>query len=237
MDGTFNTNFLGLVLIGLGPAGIGIERNLPTMKALPYSFVLANAEDAEACKHAIKQALHLQHEVEPEEDGSLKDRIKDARVDGSGAFAEAVHEELPEAWVHRCLEHVKKNIKEEAATMVDKSSGKSRMSDRKELLPHLIDRLECSSKFCVPGDFSVCWQLLRSSMTQRGEMSQTKQSTCRSAFSSRMMKVASSELCGEAVLAQSPGASQLLSKMLLKANGGDRKPSCQEGSNGKTWPL
>ena len=69
MDGTFNTNFQGLVLIGLGPAGIGIERNLPTMKALPYSFVLANAEDAEACKLAIQQPLSLQDELEPKEDG------------------------------------------------------------------------------------------------------------------------------------------------------------------------
>jgi len=156
MDGTFNTNLQGLVLIGVGPAGIGIERNLPTMKALPYSFVIASAEDAEACKLAIRQALFLHNELVPDND--LRSRLKDACVDGSGGFANALQEELPRTWIHRCLEHVKKNIKDEAPKMVDRATGKRRMTDRKELLPHLIDHVNVSSKFGVPQEFSVCWE-------------------------------------------------------------------------------
>ena len=36
------------------------------------------------------------------------------------SFANALQELLPETWFHRCLEHVKRDIKKEASKMVDK---------------------------------------------------------------------------------------------------------------------
>ena len=137
MDGTFGTNVQDLVLLACGPAGVGVSQgDDPHMKCIPFSMCISDAEHQDACEVLLEQ--------ECREGGITRDRVKDVMLDGSGAFANAAHQTLEGALHHRCLQHIKNNCKNEAARVVDRVSGAKRLSDRAELLPHLLERLMTS---------------------------------------------------------------------------------------------
>ena len=74
-------------------------------------------------------------------------------IDGSGGFANGCAAILPDAKVHRCLQHVKSNVKKDANKRANTKSSKKRLNDS-EFKCEIIDRMMFSSKLGFPHEFS-----------------------------------------------------------------------------------
>ena len=118
MDTTFNTNVQDLLLTGVGPTGLLCNGDLPSMRWVPAACVLAHAEDTEAYALAIETYLG-EHARRIASERPVKARVSDVWLDGSGGSARAVQETLPNCFVHRCLQHIKKNVRDESADVED----------------------------------------------------------------------------------------------------------------------
>ena len=148
MDFTFKTNCNGLVLGCSGPVGLDTSGNRPVMRFLPVFFLLSDSEDDEARQLCLKMYMDWCEE----KNIAITDGFFDCTCMRS---AEAICGES--IYLHRCLQHVKANVKLEAKRR-DTASGESRLRN-KELLPVIIDWIEFSAA-SLPTDleFTVFWQ-------------------------------------------------------------------------------
>ncbi len=131
-----------------GPGGVGLEEDQPVMKILPAAFVIADAEDADAAAALLRLGVD-EHAKRIVDERPIRERITDVVIDGSGGFAVGCERELSSAFVHRCLQHVKSNVKKESTTVININPSEKRMKDR-ELLRGWLNRIIISSKFSSP---------------------------------------------------------------------------------------
>ena len=90
---------------------------------------LAHAENTEAGEPLIQSAENLYEKLgHPLSRSDGTSRVSEIYVDGSQAFSNAIGSLLPLVDLHRCLEHVKRNMKQEGSR---KAPGKAtrRLSD------------------------------------------------------------------------------------------------------------
>ena len=150
MDFTFKTNCDGLLLGAVGPVGLDPSDGQVTMRFMPVYFLLADAEDDQAMELLFNLYLDWAHETGIE--------VTDGFFDCSCLrSAESVCGHR--VFLHRCLQHVKMNIKAEARKK-DDQTGLPRLRN-KELLPVILDWIEFSASF-LPTDieFHTFWSNL-----------------------------------------------------------------------------
>ena len=89
---------------------------------------------------------------------ALLERVTDVWVDGSGGASKAVREALVNAFIHRCLEHIKRNIKSERKK--NNPDAKKRRLDKAKsaILDAIIDRVMTSADFPSNAEFEACWK-------------------------------------------------------------------------------
>ena len=132
MDFTFKTNQQGLLLGAVGPVGIHVLDGLPHMRFMPTVFMISEAEDHEAHQTMLEIFLGLPG----------GEKYKDAFLDM--ACLQGAEAQVGDAmYLHRCLQHTKKDIKE-AASKKDDNTGKVRLQ-RAELGPRIIQSVEFSA--------------------------------------------------------------------------------------------
>ena len=118
-----------LVLLAGGPGSVVLENDQPVMQILPVAFIIADAEDADAAAALLRLGVD-EHTKRIVDARPIRERITDVVVDGSGGFAVGCERELSSAFVHRCLQHVKSNVKKEATTVINTDTYEKRMHER-----------------------------------------------------------------------------------------------------------
>ena len=118
LDATYNTNIQRLALLMVGSSGSVLppgKSSVPHMRVAPVVYVLALEENKPSYASLVK-AAELTYAIckQPIFDESGHHRVSDIWVDGHLGALTALEELLPTASIHRCLEHVKKNIRDEA---------------------------------------------------------------------------------------------------------------------------
>ncbi|CAE7597065.1 unnamed protein product, partial [Symbiodinium microadriaticum] len=150
MDFTFQTNREGLLLGAVGPVGLHVDAKCGvTMRFIPTFFMLCTAEDS-----AAQQALMRRYVEHVRSMGIVP---TDCFLDCScyqGVAALCEEQDLG-LKLHRCLQHVKTNVKTEASRK-DSTTGAPRLG-RKELLPNIIDWIEFSASLPPGAEFSAFW--------------------------------------------------------------------------------
>ena len=117
MDFTFQTNCEGLLLGGAGPVGLRTDSVLPHMRFAPVVLMLADSEDDDA----RRLTLDILFSLRPAGPKAYTDGFLDCTC------LETVMKHYGECfYLHRCLEHVKRNIKSAAAHR-DKKHGTTRL--------------------------------------------------------------------------------------------------------------
>jgi hypothetical protein len=147
MDFTFKTNNAGLLLGAIGPVALSFEKTLPHMRFFPAIFLLSDKEDEETQRLAVRTYLREMRAVGVQ--------ITDGFFDCScldGAYAE-VGDTL---FLHRCLWHVKSNVKF-AASKKDEVSGQTRLK-RKELLAVILEWIDFSAWLPTDTEFDCFWR-------------------------------------------------------------------------------
>ena len=130
LDFTFKTNQESLLLGAIGPCGLRQTNSGPHVRFVPVLFMLAEAEDEEA--HGLLSRLFLQKAAR------FGKHYTDAFLDMAcfnGAAAECERSSY-KLFLHRCLQHVKTNVRHESARR-DGASGQSRLRNPELLEPIL----------------------------------------------------------------------------------------------------
>ena len=148
MDFTFSTNIEGLLLGGAGPVGLRLGDRLPHMRFVPTVFVLADAEDKEAHTLCMEVLFSLRPEGRPQ----FTDAFLDCRCLGS---AERFCGDR--VYLHRCLQHVKKNVKAAAKERTGDKKGLSRLRNL-GLLDSIIEWVEFSAWLPSDHEFDAFWR-------------------------------------------------------------------------------
>ena len=148
MDGTYKNNEEGLLLIS---AGICVLVETPTggrNRFLPIATILARSEDEDACSVLLKYIIQLGQEYGNGTD--ITPYLKDLYIDGSGGGEAAFHAILAPhgCRLHRCLRHIKKNVKE------------SRTGCNAHVKKMVIDAIEFSAKLPTKMQFDALWESL-----------------------------------------------------------------------------
>ena len=157
MDFTYKTNRDGLLLGCIGPLGLlQLKNSLPSVRMVPAVFCLSSAENEAA--HVLLLDLFLQHC----ELWNLN--MTDAFLDCSclHAVRKACAEAPRKMYLHRCLQHVKKNVREESARK-NSETGTPRLVN-KELLSVLVDSLMFSATLPADIQFHAYWDSILSRM-------------------------------------------------------------------------
>lgn len=152
MNFTFQTNERGLLLGAVGPVGLNIAGAYPSMRFMPVVFILANAEDESAQRAGIRVFLNERTEGPAVSDGFFDHSCL------LGAHAEVGDR----VFLHRCLQHVKSDVKKEASKK-DPASGQHRLK-RSELLTDLISWIEFSAWLPSDLEFHTFWSHLLTRM-------------------------------------------------------------------------
>ena len=139
-DFTMKTNKPGLVLGAIGP--VGLKRGAggrPHLRFVPVQYMLSHTEDQEAHSLLVKKYVQMAADAGIQ----LTDGIFDCAC-YAGAKAALSGEGMPQnIFLHRCLQHTKENLKEEAKKR-DEATGQPRLSNG-ELLPLLVELLQFSA--------------------------------------------------------------------------------------------
>ena len=147
LDFTFSTNAEGLLLGGAGPVGLYVgEDGLPHMRFVPVIMVLSHSEDDAARTLALDLLFSLRSPDAP----AFTDGFADC-----SCFEAAVKFCGERVYLHRCLEHTKKNLKGAAAAKDE--AGLPRLR-RTELRPLLLEWLMFSSWLPSDIEFDVFWR-------------------------------------------------------------------------------
>ena len=131
-DFTFQTNQKGLLLGAIGPCGLhDREPHLPTMGLLPVIFILADSEDQEAMELGMRLYLEWAEGAGVQ----VTDGVFDCKI----FTASQAIKDRP-IYVHRCLQHVKSDVRVEAKRK-DEVTGRTRLQNA-ELLPEIEGLIE-----------------------------------------------------------------------------------------------
>ena len=147
MDFTFKTNKEGLLLGAVGPVSLRCPTGAPHMRFLPSVFLVCDAEDEEAQRLCVRLYLDVATEAGYP--------VTDAFLDCS-CFSGAAAECGEAMYLHRCLQHVKKNIKAEAARK-DPATGQRRL-DNTELANVIVTWIEFSAWLPDWDEFDAFWR-------------------------------------------------------------------------------
>ena len=115
------------------------------MRFVPHALLLADAEDEEAQELLVKITMSMRAPGKP--------KYKHGFFDCS--IYNAVRASFDELACHRCLQHVKTNVKQAARTKM-KGKGLARLK-RQELLKPLLDYLE-ASVWLPSNEFDTFWR-------------------------------------------------------------------------------
>ena len=152
LDFTFKTNKESLLLGAIGPCGLRQTNTGPHVRFVPVLFCLAEAEDEEA--HGLLTRLFLQKAARHGK--QYTDAFLDmACFNGAAAECERSSYKL---FLHRCLQHVKTNVRQESSRR-DGASGQSRLRNP-ELLEPILQWLEISAWLPSDAEFSTFWSHL-----------------------------------------------------------------------------
>ena len=149
MDFTFNTNKDSLVLGAIGPCGLHVDRTGPHVRFVPIIFLLAEAEDEEA--HGLLVRLFLNKA------NALGTHFTDAYLDLAcfhGAARECARR-TEKLFLHRCLEHVKRNVRFESGRRCS-ATGKPRLRNT-ELADVVVQWLEFTAWLPSTAEFTAFW--------------------------------------------------------------------------------
>ena len=151
MDYPFDTNVHKLVLGCCGPCGLHMtaKTHLPAVRLVPQVFCICRSEDERV--HTLLLELYEEMRARAEAPTALTDGF----LDFACLTSAATHFGDRRIYLHRCLEHVKSDVKKEAKTK-DEVSGQTRLR-RHELLTVIIDCIEWSAGLASDMEFHVFW--------------------------------------------------------------------------------
>lgn len=148
-DFTYKVCKEGLLLGCVGPCGLRETEGGPAMRMIPAFFVAATAEDEESTKVLLRLYFQfMKSKGLVPTDGFFDCSCMQAAV----AFCQ---EENVQFYVHRCLQHVKWNVRDEAGRR-DAATGRARLKNR-ELLSVLTQWIEFSAFLPSDMEFSTFW--------------------------------------------------------------------------------
>jgi len=158
LDFTYKTNREGLLLGCIGAVGmLPNDKGLPSVRMIPAFFVLSNAENEQA--HTVLLRLFFEHAETW--NMKLEDAFLDCRcLQAAMKWCSAEGRKL---YLHRCLQHVKTNIREESARR-DAVTGQARLKNR-ELLSVLLDFVQFSATLPSDLQFHTFWSSVMSRMS------------------------------------------------------------------------
>jgi hypothetical protein len=120
MDSTFQTNVDGLLLGAIGPVGLWTRGKLPHMRFLPAIFMVADAEDIDAMGTLVDLLFQMRDGQGPQwSDGFLDDKCFKGAQHAIAKMDDPV-------CLHRCLQHLRGNVKAAAASQ-DPTSKEKRL--------------------------------------------------------------------------------------------------------------
>ena len=139
-DCTYQTNHQRLVLGSLGLAVLHRDdHGKVRCRFWPVMFSVSEAEDESAYDLLCKAFI--------DKTGVNPGKVSNIFLDGhAGAFA-AMQRQFPGACIHRDLQHVKKNIKDNAGKLQDTN-----------LRTYITDVVEFSAKLSQPSEFHTVWK-------------------------------------------------------------------------------
>ena len=149
-DFTYKVCKEGLLLGAIGPVGLRMTQWGPRMRMVPGFFIISSSEDYPS--HKCLFQLWFSH----------LDRVGISATDGFFDCAAMQHVEKyarqcgRKFYIHRCLQHVKANVKQEAGRR-DEVSGKARLQNR-ELISPIVEWVEFSSGLPCDLEFDAFWQ-------------------------------------------------------------------------------
>lgn len=149
-DYTYKVCQEGLLLGAIGPVGLRMTMWGPRMRMVPAFFIISSSEDYPS--HKCLFQLWFSH----------LDRLGVSATDGFFDCAAMQQVEKysrqfgRKFYIHRCLQHVKANVKEESSRR-DHVSGKARLQNR-ELVGPLAEWLEFSAALPCDVEFDAFWQ-------------------------------------------------------------------------------
>ena len=151
LDWTYQTNSDGLLLGCVGPIGLQMTDQGPSMRLLPVYFALSSTENEDATRKLLKVYLDKMKGLGCE----VEDLFADCSVI-QAALSMQRDGEYDRLFLHRCLQHVKNNVSQAAAKR-DETSGKARLSN-KELLQPILDWITFSATLPSDVEFDTMWR-------------------------------------------------------------------------------
>ena len=149
-DFTYKVCQEGLLLGAIGPVGLTITDGGPRMRMVPAFFIIASSEDYPS--HKCLFELWFRH----------LDGLGISATDGFFDCLAMHHAEKyarqcgRKFYIHRCLQHVKSNVKEESAKR-DQVTGKVRLQNQ-ELISPIVDWIEFAAGLPCDLEFDTFWQ-------------------------------------------------------------------------------
>ena len=157
LDFTYKTNRDGLLLGCIGAAGLlSPARSLPSVRMIPGFFVLANSEDEAA--HVVLLDLFFEHAKKW--NMKLTDGFLDCKC--LNAVLKWCRQTDQKLFLHRCLQHVKKNIRDESGKR-DSVTGQPRLRNS-ELLSVILDFVQFSATLPCDIQFHTFWSSILTRM-------------------------------------------------------------------------
>ena len=143
-DGTYNTNVQKLVVVCVGLVFVVNDKGRVHNRFIPLTNVLANRENEDAYAVAMQMLLDYGRTALGED---IAEQITDIYIDGHGGAENAVAQVLPNVRLHRCLQHIKKNIRDHA-----------QLVRRRDFVEWLVDAAEFTAKLPRLLDFEGVWR-------------------------------------------------------------------------------
>ena len=160
-DFTYKVCSEGLLLGCIGPVGLRPSDHGPSMRMIPAFFAVCSHEDD--ASHEVLLSLFF--------DSLTQRGVKatDGFFDCScmQAVMNFVRDKGLDLFVHRCLQHVKSNIRDESGKR-DVATGRTRLQN-KELLGPIIDWVEFSAFLPSDIEFHSFWTSVLTRMSSNQE--------------------------------------------------------------------
>lgn len=159
MDFTYKVSAEGLLLGVIGPAALRVTDSLPVLRCIPAFFVVSTAEN----EASHKVLLDLYMKSMESKDLHATDGFFDCSC--MAAVLSYLKEHKASVFPHRCLQHVKRNIRDESSTR-DIVSGRPRLQNR-ELVNVLLDWVQFSAFLPSDLEFGTFWSSIISRMDKK----------------------------------------------------------------------
>lgn len=157
LDWTYQTNREGLLLGCVGPIGLHVTDQGPTMRLVPVYFALSSSENEDATRKLLKVYLDKMKALGCE----VQDLFADCSVIQAALAMQ--RDGGDQLYLHRCLQHVKSNVSQ-AAGKKDDVTGKLRLSN-KELVQPILDWITASATLPSDVEFDAMWRSILDRMS------------------------------------------------------------------------